>query len=255
VAAVCIHSVTTRNNLISKLTGSSWGAKANILQTSASAVCYSVAECCWLVWSRSSHINLTDCQLNSTRWLISGCLHPTQTQWLPVLANIPPANLHRKSAVDKKMLCKIDNRQDWPVHADVFFTHPSQRLSSQHPIWLDLSPVDMNSQYKEDWPSASVTNCAIVEEPTSKQPGFNLPHCSRSLLNRFHTGQGTCKAFMYKWGLTKSPICSCGDPHTMDHIVISCPVTKFEGSLMILYGDEDNAVNWLNSVVTTALTE
>jgi len=41
----------------------------------------------------------------------------------------------------------------------------------------------------------------------------------------------------------------------MDHIVISCPVTKFEGSLMILYGDEDNAVNWLNSVVTTALTE
>jgi len=102
------------------------GAKANILQTSASAVCYSVAECCWLVWSRSSHINLTDCQLNSTRWLISGCLHPTQTQWLPVLANIPPANLHWKSSVDKKMLCKIDNRQDWPVHADVFsLTHLS----------------------------------------------------------------------------------------------------------------------------------
>ena len=31
-----------RNNLVSKLAGSSWGANANPLQTSAIALCYSV---------------------------------------------------------------------------------------------------------------------------------------------------------------------------------------------------------------------
>ena len=162
-----------------------------------------------MLWSRSSHTNLIDCQLNSTMRLVSGCLHPTQTQRLPVPSNIPSPNLRRQSAVDK-MLCKIVNHQDWPVHTDVF-SQASQRLSSRHPIWLDLSPVDMNSQWKEDWQSASVTNCALVEDPTSRQPGFDLPRCSWALLIRFRAGQGTCKASMYKWGLTKSPLCSCGD--------------------------------------------
>jgi len=153
--------------------------------------------------------------VNQTAYFrLSASLHPSQTQWLPVLTKSPP-NLRRKSAVDK-MLCKIDNHQDWPAHGDVF-THPFQRLSSRHPIWLDLSPVDMNPQWKEDWQSASVTNCSIVEDPSSRQPGFDLPRCTRSLLNRFRTGQGTCKASMYKWEMTKSSICSCGDPQTSDH--------------------------------------
>ena len=178
--------------------------------------------------------------------IVSGCLHPTETQRLPVPSNIASPNLRRQSAVDK-ILCKIVNHQDWPVHGDVF-SHASQRLSSRHPIWLDLSPVDMNSQWKEDWQSASVTNCAIVEDPTSSQPGFDLPRCSWALLIRFRAGEGTCKASMYKWGLTKSPLCSCGDPQTMDHTVNSCPLIKFEGGLTILHEAEDDDVNWLNSV-------
>jgi len=71
------------------------------------------------------------------------------------------------------MLQNKDNRHNWPVQADVF-CYPSRRLSSRHPIWSSLSSVDMNSQWKEDWQSASVTNCAIVEDPTSRQPGFDL---------------------------------------------------------------------------------
>jgi len=41
----------------------------------------------------------------------------------------------------------------------------------------------------------------------------------------------------------------------MDHIVNSCPLTKFESGLTILYEAEDDAVNWLNSVVTSALAK
>jgi len=37
-------NVTTRNNLQSKLIGSSWGANVDTLRTSALALCYSAAE-------------------------------------------------------------------------------------------------------------------------------------------------------------------------------------------------------------------
>ena len=49
----------TRNNLLSKLAGSSWGAQASTLRTSALGICYSVAEYCApvypiLIWTNKS---------------------------------------------------------------------------------------------------------------------------------------------------------------------------------------------------------
>ena len=50
----------SRNNLIANLAGTSWGASASTLRTSALALCYSVAEYCCPVWTRSSYTNLID---------------------------------------------------------------------------------------------------------------------------------------------------------------------------------------------------
>jgi len=66
-----------RNNLLMKLAGSTWGASANTLRSSALALCYSAAEYCAPVWSRSAHTSQVDVQLNSTMRLISGTLHST----------------------------------------------------------------------------------------------------------------------------------------------------------------------------------
>ena len=63
-----------RNNLLMKLAGSTWGASANTLWSSALALCYSAAEYCAPVWSRSAHTSRVDVQLNSTMRLISGTL-------------------------------------------------------------------------------------------------------------------------------------------------------------------------------------
>ena len=51
-----------------KLAGSSWGAiaNANILRSSALALCYSVAEYCCPVWQRYTHVSLVDAQLHSS---------------------------------------------------------------------------------------------------------------------------------------------------------------------------------------------
>jgi len=87
-----------RDNLLMKLASSTWGA--NTLQSSALALCYSAAEYCIPVWSRSAHTSLVDVQLNSTMRLISGILCSTPLTWLPVLSNIEPPALRRKAATD-----------------------------------------------------------------------------------------------------------------------------------------------------------
>jgi len=90
-----------RNNSLVKLAGSTWGASANTLRSSALALCYSAAEYCAPVWSRSAHTCQVDVQLNSTMRLISGTLRSTPLPWLPVLCNIEPPALRRKAATDK----------------------------------------------------------------------------------------------------------------------------------------------------------
>jgi len=68
---------TLSYNLLMKLAGSTWGASANTLRSSALALCYSAAEYCAPVWSRSAHTSQVDVQLNSNMRLISGTLRST----------------------------------------------------------------------------------------------------------------------------------------------------------------------------------
>jgi len=89
----------------------------------------------------------------------------------------------------------------------------------------------------DDWQAASVTNCAVVEDLTLRQPDFE-PFLHRP--GHMHVQVGADK-------VTKL---LSGDPQTMDRIVNSCPLTKFVGSLMILHEAEDDDVNWLNSMQT-----
>jgi len=68
-------------------------------------------------------------------------------------------------------------------------------------IWSDMTSVDTITQWREDWSSASVVNHTVAIDPTVQQPGFDLPRHTWSLMNRFRTGQGPCRANLHKWGL------------------------------------------------------
>jgi len=54
---------------------------------------------------------------------------------------------------------------------------------------------------------------------------------TRSLVNRFRTGQSPCRANLHKCGLAQSPSCDCGQRKTMNYVVDMCPLTKFEYGL------------------------
>jgi len=131
--------------------------------------------------------------------VISGCIRPTQTPWLPVLANIAPPAIRRRSATDK-LLCNIEAHPNWPLYADVF-NHPQKRLIARRPIRADTTLVGQRAQWEEDWSSAAVVNSHLVCDPTIQQPGFDLPHHCWTPLNRFRTGQGQCRTKMQKWVL------------------------------------------------------
>ena len=190
--------VKTRNNLLSKLVGSRWGANACTLRSSALALCYSAAEYCAPVWARSAHTHLVDVQLNSTMRLITGTLKPTPLPWLPVLANIPPPALRRKAAEDKLLLATAAH-QDWGLYRDIN-SPPPYRLSSRRPLWKDMQPVDTTARWCDEWTLAPVVNSSLVTDPTIRQPGFDLPRRQWCQLNRIRTGQGQCGACLKRWG-------------------------------------------------------
>jgi len=132
--------VRTRNNLITKLAGSTWGASARTLHTATLALCFSVAEYCAPVWCHSSHTKLVDIQLNSAMRTISGSIMSTPSPWLPVLSNIAPAPVRRMSA-SIKATDKIRQHPNLPVFDDVI-AHPEVRLTSRSPIWSTEPPID-----------------------------------------------------------------------------------------------------------------
>ena len=75
-----------------RLAGSGWGAGAKTLRTAALSLVYSTAE------YRSAHTRLIDSVLNDALRIVTGCLHPTPTDYLPVLAGIQPVELRRLGA-------------------------------------------------------------------------------------------------------------------------------------------------------------
>jgi len=70
---------------------------------------------------------------------------------------------------------------------------------------------------------------SLVDDPTIRQPGFNLPRPQWSLLNRFWTAQGHCGACKKKWNQAATDLCACGEKQMMSHIVDSCPLSKLNG--------------------------
>jgi len=88
-------------------------------------------------------------------------------------------------------------------------------------VWNRL-PTSLRSQWKENWKSAQVVNFSLVDDPTIRQPGFDLPRQQWSLLNHSWTAQGHCGACKKKWNQAATYLCHCGVKQTMSHIVNSC---------------------------------
>ena len=154
-----------------KLAGSTWGASANTLRSSALALCYSAAEYSSLVTLCSHKSGRCTVELYHAFHLWYPPFY-TPLPWLPVLSNIEPPALRRKAATDK-LVEKIVKHDSWPIQPDIL-SPPLRRLTSRKPLWLDLQPVDIKSRWRDNWKSAQVVISHLVCDPTIRQPGFDL---------------------------------------------------------------------------------
>ena len=82
--------LTSRIALIRQLAGTGWGARATTLCITTFSFVFSTAEYCTQVWSRSAHTYLLDRPINDALRMVTGCLKPTPTEYLPVLSGISP---------------------------------------------------------------------------------------------------------------------------------------------------------------------
>jgi len=69
------------------------------------------------------------------------------------------------------------------------------------------------------------------------------------------SGQVKAHANLHKWGLAQSPSSDYGQQQTMNHVVDTCPLTKFEVGLNLLHKADDDAVVYLESTATAALAK
>ncbi|UYV60966.1 hypothetical protein LAZ67_1002937 [Cordylochernes scorpioides] len=243
--------LSSRNNILHKLAGSSWGSDANTLRTSALALIFSTAEYCAPVWEGSCHTKLIDTQLNSTLRIITGVCQPTRIDWLPVLAHISPPELRRKEAT-KKMYQKLLDSPDLEINP-ILQSPPKHRLKSRNPIWsrgnqLLSQNFNISEAWTNSWISSDIPNKNLITSPSVKIPGFSLPRREWVLLNRFRTGQGRCAELMKLWGYTKDPNCACNIPQSMSHILDDCPLYKFNGGISNLHSVTPEALNWLKAL-------
>jgi len=144
-----------------------------------------------------------------------------------------------------------------------------QRMTPNRDLARNHVPNGLTeAQYGQTWHLSTQLRCAertghrflwstslLLPTLLSEEPGFDLPRHAWSPMNRFWTGQGPCRANLHKWDLAQSPSCDCGQQQTTNHIVDSYPLTKFEGRLNLLHEVDDDAVIWLESTATAALTK
>ena len=239
--------IGSRNNLIKKLATSKWGADPRTLRSSVLALCYSSAEYCAPVWSRSAHAKRIDPLLNDACRIITGTLKPTPISALYRLAGIAPPHIRRETISRKEKQKQLnDTRHCLYQHNPV-----RRRLKSRKSFTtVEALPLGQtaHSCMLEMWRSVTDDNLDVaIPKPAESLPeGSMLGRREWATLNRARSGVGkTCKN-MFKWGLNTSAACECGaEEQSMTHILRDCPLspTITEYDLLTV---SDAALEWID---------
>ena len=225
--------------LLRRLAGTGWGAGAKTLHTAALSLVYSTAEYCAPVWCCSVHTRLIDSVLNDALRIVTGCLLPSPSIYLPVLSGIQPAELRHQGAT-----LSLANRSSLdPDHILHGQFHESQdvcreRLKSRCSFVLAARKL-LNSLSEMDVRAAQWTNTkwdmvysantsslhVFIPKASTRPVGMGLPKAAWVKLNRLHSGVGCFCSSMYKLGLALLTYCECGaSEQTADHIISQCPI-------------------------------
>ena len=221
--------------------GSGWGAGAKTLCIATLSLVYSTPEYCVPVWYCNAHTHLIDSVLNDALRIVTGCLHPTPTDHLPILSGIQPAELRRMGAT-LSLAYRGSLDHDHILHGLLSGSSDTRqvRLRSRRPFvpgaWNLLDNLARlgirtsewtNHKWNAEYCENASRLCAFVPETSARPVGMGLPRAAWVNLNRLRTGVGRFHSSMHKWGLAPSPNCECGTfEQTADHVLTACPIHR-----------------------------
>ena len=249
-----------------RLAGSGWGAGAKTLRTAALSLVYSTAEYCAPVWCRSAHTRLIDSVLNDALRIVTGCLRPTPTDYLPVLAGIQPAELRRVGAT--LSLAYRGSPDSDHILYELLAGSPDghrERLKSRRPfvpaarkLLQDLTELDIRAAQWTDFKwSTGYLECssdlrAFIPRANTRPMGMGLPRSSWVRLNRLRAGVGRFQSFMHKWDLAPTSNCECGAAEqTAEYIILTCPVHRAPTGIRGLTVLDADTRCWLSTITAS----
>ena len=162
------------------------------MRISALFLVCSTAEYCDPVWCRSTHTHLNNSILNDALRIVTGCLRPTPTENLPVLAGTQPAELRRLGAtfsLANRAIHDLDN----VLHGQLVGQQDAYqgRLRSRRPFvpatWklfdsVSKQDIRMKQWTKPKWDADYLKNTsrvrAFVPRVSSRPLGMSLPKTS-----------------------------------------------------------------------------
>ena len=217
--------VGTRNNIIRKLRTSKWDTPTT-LRSSALALRYSAAEYACPVWERSTHAKKLVPTLNETCRMITGCLKPTHTNSLPVLAGIAPSDIRRAVASrTERTRQATDERHPLNGHFGVV-----PRLKSRNSFMTCTKPINTTAKaarlelWRERLGPLDARVHLNISADEHLPAGSDNPWTTRKALNRLRTQVGRSRVNMLKWGFpNEQETCDCGIRHTMQHLLVCSP--------------------------------
>ena len=186
-------------------------------------------------------VRFIDNVLNDALRIVTGCLRPTPTDYLPVLSDIQPAELRRLGAT-LSLAYRGSLDPDHILHGLLsgFSDTRQVRLRFRRPFvpgarnLLDnLAGLGIrasewtNHKWKTEYYKNASRLHAFVPETGARPVGMGLPRAAWAKLNLLRTGVGQFHSSMYKWGLAPSPKCECGaSEQTADHVLTACPIYR-----------------------------
>ena len=246
-----------------RLAGSGWGAGAKTLRTATLSLVYSTSEYCAPVWCRSAHIRLIDSVLNDALRIVTGCLRPTPTDYLFILAGMQPAELRRFGAT--LSLAYRGSLDPNHILYELLAGSPDghrERLKSRRPfvpaarkLLQDLTELDIRAAQWTDFKwSTEYSECssdlrAFIPRTSTKPMGMGLPRSSWVKLNFLWASVGCFQSFLHKWGLAPTSNCECGaTEQTAEHIILTCPVHRAPTGICGLAVLDVDTRCWLSTI-------
>lgn len=106
------------------------------------------------------------------------------------------------------------------------------------------------AEWKRMWLESNANSPIFnFDEHRANTQELALPRRVWINLNRLRTGHGNCNEMLHKWKYINDPSCPCGEPHQiMAHLLLTCPIHKYEGNIEDICKLTESAVNWLKTL-------